>query len=398
MEVSLDIFAKVFNFTEHKEVQKLGLYPYFRAVSTAEDTEVIIEGRRVIMLGSNNYLGLTTHPEVKEAALKAIHEYGTSSSGSRFLNGTLNLHLRLEEKLADFIKKERALVFSTGFQTNLGAISALVGKEDVAILDKWDHASIVDGARLSYGDIRRYRHNDMEDLERVLKDIPREKGKLIIVDGLFSMEGDLVDLPGIVELAQKYDARVMVDDAHAIGVMGQNGRGTTEHFGLGEKVDLIMGTFSKSLASLGGFIAGPESVIEYIQHHARSLIFSASMPPASIAAVEKALEIIETEPERREKLWENTHRMKKGLQELGFDTGLSVTPVIPIVIGDDMLTFRFWRELFDAGIYTNPVISPAVPPGRAMLRTSMMATHSFRQIDFALSAFEKVGRRLAVLK
>ncbi len=394
----MDVFQKVLNFNEHKAVQKLGLYPYFRPVSTAEDTEVVIEGKRVIMLGSNNYLGLTTHPEVKKAALKAIEEYGTSSCGSRFLNGTLNLHLRLEEKLAEFMKRDRALVFSTGFQTNLGTISALIGKEDVVILDKWVHASIVDGARLSYGEIKRYRHNDMEDLERVLKDIPENKGKLIVVDGLFSMEGDLADLPGTVKLAEKYGARIMVDDAHAIGVMGKNGRGTAEHFGLEDKIDLVMGTFSKSFASLGGFVSGPEAVIDYIQHHARSLIFSASMPPANIAAVEKSLEIIQREPERRERLWENTRKMKKGLEELGFDTGLSQTPVIPVVIGDDMLTFRFWRELFDEGVYTNPVISPAVPPGRAMLRTSMMATHTDVQIDFALSAFEKVGKRLGVLK
>lgn len=394
----MDIFVKVNNFTEHHRVQQLGLYPYFRPVASAEDTEVIIEGKKVIMLGSNNYLGLTTHPKVKEAALKALNEYGTSSCGSRFLNGTLNLHLRLEEKLADFMRKERALVFSTGFQTNLGAISALVGKEDVVILDKWDHASIVDGARLSYGEIRRFRHNDMNDLERVLSEIPDDRGKLIVVDGMFSMEGDLADLPGIVALSKKYGSKLMVDDAHAIGVMGPNGRGTTEHFGLDDQVDLIMGTFSKSFASLGGFIAGPEAVIDYIQHHARALIFSASMPPANIAAVEAALEIIKSEPERREKLWENTRRMRKGLQELGYDTGLSVTPVIPVVVGDDMLTFQFWRGLFDEGVYTNPVISPAVPPGRALLRTSMMATHTKEQIDLALAAFQKVGRKLGILR
>jgi 8-amino-7-oxononanoate synthase len=394
----LDIFEKANHFTEHRKVQEMGLYPYFRPVSSAEDTEVIIEGKRVIMLGSNNYLGLTTHPKVKEAALRAIEEYGTSSCGSRFLNGTLSLHLRLEEKLAAFIKKERALVFSTGFQTNLGTISALVGKDDVVILDKWNHASIVDGARLSFGEIRRFRHNDMEDLERVLKEVPSEKGKLIVVDGLFSMEGDLANLPGIVELAKKYNARLMVDDAHAIGVMGANGRGTPEHFGVEKDVDLVMGTFSKSFASLGGFIAGPAHVIEYIQHHARSLIFSASMPPPNIATVEAALEIIQNEPERRERLWENTGYMRQGLKHLGFDTGLSETPVIPVVIGDDMLTFRFWRELFDEGVYTNPVISPAVPPGRALLRTSMMATHTREQLDRALSAFEKVGRRLGILR
>lgn len=393
----MDIFEKCAKFVEADEVKEQGLYPYFRPIASAEDTEVTIEGKRVLMFGSNNYLGLTVHPKVKEAAQKAIEKYGTGTCGSRFLNGTLEIHLELERKLADFMKKERALVFSTGYQTNLGTISALAGKEDVIITDKWDHASIIDGTRLSFGEIRRFKHNDMNDLERVLKSIPENKGKLIVVDGLFSMEGDIADLPGIVELAKKYGARVMVDDAHAIGVLGKNGRGTAEHYGLEDEVDLVMGTFSKSFASLGGFIAGKEYVINFIQHFARSLIFSASMPPANVAAVSAALDIIKNEPERRQKLWDNTKRMLDGLRGMGYDTGLSETPVIPVIIGDDMKTFMFWRALLDNGVYVNPVISPAVPPGRQLLRISMMATHTDEQIDRALEVFEKLGKKFEVI-
>ncbi len=393
----MDIFEKCAKFVEADEVKEQGLYPYFRPIASAEDTEVTIEGKRVLMFGSNNYLGLTVHPKVKEAAQKAIEKYGTGTCGSRFLNGTLEIHLELERKLADFMRKERALVFSTGYQTNLGTISALAGKEDVIITDKWDHASIIDGTRLSFGEIRRFKHNDMNDLERVLKSIPENKGKLIVVDGLFSMEGDIADLPGIVELAKKYGARVMVDDAHAIGVLGKNGRGTAEHYGLEDEVDLVMGTFSKSFASLGGFIAGKEYVINFIQHFARSLIFSASMPPANVAAVSAALDIIKNEPERRQKLWDNTKRMLDGLRGMGYDTGLSETPVIPVIIGDDMKTFMFWRALLDNGVYVNPVISPAVPPGRQLLRISMMATHTDEQIDRALEVFEKLGKKFEVI-
>ncbi len=393
----MDIFQKCANFVEADRVKEEGLYPYFRPIASAEDTEVIIEGKRVLMFGSNNYLGLTVHPKVKEAAKKAIEKYGTGTCGSRFLNGTLEIHLELERKLADFMKKERALVFSTGYQTNLGTISALAGKDDVVITDKWDHASIIDGTRLSLGEIRRFKHNDMADLERVLRSIPDNKGKLIVVDGLFSMEGDIADLPGIVELAKKYDARLMVDDAHAIGVLGPNGRGTAEHYGLEDEVDLVMGTFSKSFASLGGFIAGKEYVVNFIQHFARSLIFSASMPPANVAAVSAALDIIISEPERRKRLWDNTKRMLEGLRSMGYDTGLSETPVIPVIIGDDMKTFMFWRALLDNGVYVNPVISPAVPPGRQLLRISMMATHTDEQIDRALEIFEKLGKKFEIL-
>ncbi len=393
----MDIFDKCVRFVEADKVKEEGLYPYFRPIASAEDTEVIIEGKKVLMFGSNNYLGLTVHPKVKEAAQKAIEKYGTGTCGSRFLNGTLEIHLELERKLANFMKKERALVFSTGYQTNLGTISALASKEDVIVTDKWDHASIIDGTRLSFGEIRRFKHNDMKDLERVLKSIPENKGKLIVIDGLFSMEGDIADLPGIVDLGKKYGARVMVDDAHAIGVLGKNGRGTAEHYGLEDEVDLVMGTFSKSFASLGGFIAGKEYVINYIQHFARSLIFSASMPPANVAAVSAALDIIINEPERRQRLWDNTYRMLNGLKEMGYDTGLSQTPVIPVIIGDDMKTFMFWRELLDNGVYVNPVISPAVPPGRQLLRISMMATHTEEQIDRSLEIFEKLGKKYGVI-
>jgi len=396
-EADMDIFEKCEKFKEHEKVMAMGIYPYFKPVASAEDTEVIIQNKRVIMLGSNNYLGLTTHPKVKEAAMKAIEKYGTGSCGSRFLNGTLELHERLEEKLASFMKKESALVFSTGFQTNLGVISSLVGKDDVVIIDKWDHASIVDGARLSFGEVKKFKHNDMKDLERILKEIPEDKGKLIVIDGVFSMEGDIADLPGIVSLAKKYGARIMLDDAHAIGVLGKTGAGTAEHFGLENEIDLVMGTFSKSFASLGGFIAGKKTVIDYVKHHARSMIFSASMPPSAVATVEAALEIIQTEPKRRERLWENTKKMKKSLEELGFDTGLSQTPVIPIVVGDDFKTFKMWRVLFDNGVYVNPVITPAVPPGRALLRTSYMATHTEEQLNRALDIFERVGKEMGII-
>jgi len=393
----MDLFDKCRAFVAAREAKELGYYPYFKPVSTAEDTEVVIEGRRVLMLGSNNYLGLTTHPKVKRAAIEAIEKYGTSSCGSRFLNGTLDLHRELEERLARFLRREAALVFSTGFQTNLGTISALVGKDDVVISDKWNHASIVDGARLSYGTMKRFRHNDMEDLERVLRECPEDAGKFIVVDGLFSMEGDIAPLDRIVALAKRYGARVMVDDAHGLGVMGEHGRGTAEHLGVEEEIDLVMGTFSKSFASLGGVIAGDEYVIDYIQHHARSMIFSASMPPAAVATVLAALDVIENEPERRKKLWKNTRKMMGGLKGLGFDTGQSQTPVIPIVVGDMYKALEMWKMLFESGVYVNVVLPPAVPPGRALLRTSYMATHTEKQLDFALEVFEKVGRKCGLI-
>lgn len=393
----MEIFDKCYNFTRAKEAMAMGWYPYFIPLSDTEGTEVTIDGRRLIMIGSNNYLGLTTHPKVREAAAEAVHKYGTSCTGSRFLNGTLHLHKQLEEELADFVGKEAALVFSTGFQTNLGTISALVGKGDVVITDKEDHASIIDGCRLSYGKMLRFRHNDMADLERVLSRCDADQGKLVVVDGIFSMAGDIAPLPDIVALCKKYDARLMVDDAHSVGVLGKNGRGTANHFGVTDDVDLIMGTFSKSFASLGGFIAGDEPVIHYIQHHARALIFSASMPPACVAACLAALEVMRTEPERPKRLKAIADRMRDAYRELGYDTGDSETPIIPIVIGDEMATFFLWRALFDAGVYTNAVIPPGVPPNKSLLRTSYMATHTDEQMDQVLLLFEQVGKGVGVI-
>jgi 8-amino-7-oxononanoate synthase len=394
---STDIFEKCGKFTRAKELISAGLYPYFRVVESAQDPEVVINGRRMIMVGSNNYLGLTNHPKVKEAALDAIRKYGTGCAGSRFLNGTLNMHVELEQKLARFIRKEAALVFSTGFQVNLGVISAIVGKDDVVIIDKMDHASIIDGCRLSYGEVRKFRHNDMKDLERVLQQNDG-RGKLIVVDGVFSMEGDVVDLPRVIRLAKAYGARVMVDDAHGIGVLGKTGRGTAEHFGLEEDVDLIMGTYSKSLASIGGFIAGSDEVIHYIKHSARSLIFSASPPPASVAAVSAAVDIIENEPERIGRLWKNTRKMLEGFKDLGFSVGPSETPIIPILVGDNMIAFKMAMLLQEEGVFANVAVSPAVPDGKALIRTSYMATHTEEQLDKVLAAFAKVGRALGLIR
>lgn len=391
-----DVFEKCFKFTIAYELQKIGVYPYFRVIESAQGPEVIINGKKMIMIGSNNYLGLTNHPKVKEAAINAIKKYGTGCAGSRFLNGTLDIHVKLEEKLARFMRKEAALVFSTGFQVNLGVISSLIGKDDVVIIDKMDHASIVDGCRLSFGEVKRYRHNDMEDLERVLRE-SEGKSKLVVVDGVFSMEGDIVKLPEVVALCKKYGARLMVDDAHGIGVLGNTGRGTAEHFGLENEVDLIMGTYSKSLASIGGFIAGQKDVINYIKHFARSFIFSASPPPASVAAVSAALDIIESEPERREQLWKNTRKMLKGFKELGFDIGVAETPIIPVIVGEDELAFRFVMMLQEEGIFANVAVSPAVPPGKALIRTSYMATHTDEHLDRVLEAFKKVGKALGVI-
>ncbi len=374
-----------------------GFYPYFNPISSGADTEVIINGRKIIMIGSNNYLGLTNHPRVKLAAIEAIDKYGSSCTGSRFLNGTLDIHEELERRLAKFMKKEAALVFSTGFQTNLGTISSLVNKGDFMITDRADHASIVDGCRLSFGRVLKYKHNDMAELERVLANCDKDGGKMIIVDGVFSMEGDIANLPEMTKLAKKYDARLMVDDAHSIGVLGENGRGTAEHFGLNDEVDLIMGTFSKSFASIGGFIAGKEDVIHYIKHFARALIFSASMPPSAVATCLAALNIIETEPERRERLWKITHRMQKEYKSMGFDIGPTQTPIIPIYIGDNMKCFQFWKMLFDEGIFTNPIVAPAVPPGSQLLRTSYTATHTVQQMDRVLEVFEKVGKKMGVI-
>ncbi len=396
IEKNTDIFEKCFKFDRAKELMAVGLYPYFRVIESAQDPEVIIKGKKMIMVGSNNYLGLTNHPKVKEACIDAVRTYGSGCAGSRFLNGTLDIHVQLEEKLARFIRKEAALVFSTGFQVNLGVISALVSKNDLVIIDKMDHASIIDGCRLTYGSVKKYRHNDMADLERVLQE-HADKRKIIIVDGVFSMEGDIVNLPKVVELAKAYGARLMVDDAHGVGVLGKTGRGTAEHFGLEKDVDLIMGTYSKSLASIGGFIAGSEEVIHYIKHFARALIFSASPPPASVAAVSAALDIIESEPERIVQLWKNTNKMLKGFRDLGFEIGPSETPIIPVIVGENEIAFKAAMMLQEEGVFVNVAISPAVPEGHALIRTSYMATHTEEQLDRVLAAFEKVGKALGLI-
>lgn len=392
----MDIFEKCSQFTEAKVAIEQGYYPYFIPLGDNEGTEVTYQGRRLLMCGSNNYLGLTTHPKVKQAALDAIQRYGTSCTGSRFLNGTLELHERLERELADWVDKPAALVFSTGMQANLGAISALVGRSDVVVLDKLDHASIVDGARLSWGETKRFRHSDVNDLERVLSCLPEDKGKLVVVDGLFSMEGDIAPLPEIVPVCKKYGARLMVDDAHAMGVLG-GGRGTAAHFGMTDQVDLVMSTFSKSFASLGGFVAGDADVIHYIKHHARALIFSASIPASNAAAALAALEVMREEPERAQRVNQVAERVRSELRRLGFNIGNSQTPIVPIIIGDDMRTLFTWKALFEAGLFVNPVLSPAVPEGSQLLRTSYMATHTDEQIDQALELFERVGRQMGVI-
>ncbi|MGQ9859459.1 MAG: aminotransferase class I/II-fold pyridoxal phosphate-dependent enzyme [Thermodesulfobacteriota bacterium] len=393
----MDIFEKCWKFTQAAEARASGYYPYFTPIESQQDTEVIIDGRRVIMIGSNNYLGLTTHPKVKEAAAQALKKFGTSCTGSRFLNGTIELHVELEERLAKFTGKEAALVFSTGFQANLGTISALVGRHDTVIIDYDDHASIVDGCQLSHGKTIRFRHNDMAGLRRALQKAEHRTGKLVVVDGVFSMEGDIAPLPEIIPLCKQFGARLMVDDAHAVGVIGVNGSGTASHFGVTDEVDIIMGTFSKSFASLGGFIAAKAEVIDYVKHISRALIFSASMTPASVAACLASLDIMEKEPERRERLWQITHRMHREYRAMGFDIGNTQTPIVPIIVGDDLKTFMFWKGLLDEGVFVNPVRSPAVPVGRALLRTSYMATHTDEQLDRVLEAFQKVGKALGVI-
>ncbi|MBC7235338.1 MAG: pyridoxal phosphate-dependent aminotransferase family protein [Chloroflexi bacterium] len=391
----MDLFEKCWAFTRAAEAREAGYYPYFTPLEDTEGTEAILDGKRMIMIGSNNYLGLTTHPKVRQAAIEAIKRYGTSCTGSRFLNGNLTLHNKLEQDLADFLGKEAGLIFSTGMLTNLGTISALVGRDDVVIADREDHASIVDGCRLAWGETKRFRHNDMEHLERTLQSCG-DRGKLVVVDGVFSMGGDIAPVPELVELCQKYGARLMVDDAHSLGVLAQ-GRGTAAYFGLTDKVDLIMGTFSKAFASLGGVIIGDFAVIDYIKHTARSQIFSASMPPSNVAAVSAALEVLKEEPERADRVMAIGERMRKAYQEMGFSTLNSQTPIVPIFVGDDMKTFMFWKALREAGIYVNPVIPPAVPPNQSMLRTSYMATHTDEQLDFVLDTFKKVGTQLGLI-
>ena len=395
--VNVDVFQKCFDFKDADAVRDTGLYPYFRTIGSGQDPVVTMDGQRVIMLGSNNYLGLTNHPEVKQAAAEALESYGTGTAGSRFLNGTLDIHVELEEILAKFMGTEAALTFSTGFAVNLGVISSLIGRKDVVILDNLDHACILDGARLSFGRVLKYPHNDMDSLEERLRSVEDQRSKMIVVDGVFSMEGDLADLPRIVELKKKFDARLMVDDAHGVGVMGEHGRGTMEHFGLEHEADLVMGTFSKSLAAVGGYVVGDSKVIDYIKHNARSLMFSAAPPPASVASVIKAIEIIEREPERRQRLWDHTDYMKHEFSTMGYDTGDSASPVIPLVVGEDMAAFKMTRRLQEEGVFVNPVVSPAVPEGRALMRTSYMATHTRDQLDSALETFRKVGREMGII-
>ncbi len=393
----LPLMRKVRQYHDAARVKASGLYPYFRPISSAQDTEVSLNGQRVLMLGSNSYLGLTNNPEVKEAVQEAVAKYGSGCAGSRFLNGTLDIHLELEDELADLVDKPAAVLYSTGFQTNLGIISALVGRGDYIITDKEDHASIVDGALLSFGELVRFVHNDMKSLESRLQECGRDSGKLIAVDGVFSMGGDIADLPRLCELAEEYQAGLLVDDAHAIGVLGENGAGTAAHFGLTDKVDLIMGTFSKSLASLGGFVAADEATIEYLKHNSRPLIFSASISPANTAAVLAAIRIMKREPERIERLWHNTRLLNGGLKELGFDTGESATPIIPVHVGAMDVCFKFCKRLEQEGVFVNPVVSPAVPPTDTLLRLSVMATHTDPQLESALSTMGKIGRDLGVI-
>jgi len=391
------LFDKCRNFTRAREVQAAGLYPYFKPISHSEDTVVVIEGKQRIMMGSNNYLGLTHHPEVLAAAKAALERYGSGCTGSRFLNGTLDLHERLELELAEFFGKESCLVFSTGYQANLGVISGLVGRGDQVFLDKLDHASIVDGAKMSHGETLRFNHGDLAGLERKLQKAPDGTGTMVIVDGVYSMEGDIADLPNLLKVTRQYGAALAVDDAHSVGVLGPNGDGTAAHFGLIDEVDLIVGTFSKSLASIGGFAAGSETVIHYLKHHSRPLIFTAALPPANTAGVLTALHVMQREPERREQLWVNTRKLQEGMRAIGFDIGPTETPIIPVLIGPLEKTFLFWRKLFDAGVFTNPVVPPAVPPSQCRLRTSLMATHTAEQIDFVLETFARLGKELGVV-
>lgn len=392
------ILEKAKNYEVAKRVQAMGLYPYFREIESGLDTEVMIGRKKVLMFGSNSYLGLNTHPEVKKASIDAIKKYGTGCAGSRFLNGTLDIHVQLEEELAELVGKEASLLYSTGFQVNLGTISGLVGRNEYIIADKYNHASIVDGCRLSFGKTIKYEHNDVSDLERVLRSIPFDKGKLIVSDGIFSMEGDIVNLPSVVSAAEKNNALIMVDDAHSIGVLGKNGAGTATHFGLTDKVYLIMGTFSKSLASLGGFIASDKDTIHYLKHHSRELIFSASMPPSNVASVRAALKIMKREPERIERLWQNTKRMLNGIRDIGLNVGKSETPIIPVYVGSDTIVCcRMCKMLQDEGIFVNVAVPPAVSEGACIIRLSLMATHTDDQIDFALTKIKKVAKELKMI-
>lgn len=392
----MSLLDKCNSFQDARRAMALGYYPYFREISSEQDTEVICNGQKMLMMGSNSYLGLTTHPRVKEAAIDAIRKYGSGCAGSRFLNGTLDIHLQLEADLAELCGKEAALAYPTGYQANVGCISAMVVKHEYIVTDKFDHASIIDGCSLSEGTMLRYNHNDMKSLERTLQKI-EGKNSLIVVDGIFSMEGDIAKLPEISRLATKYGAQLMVDEAHSLGVLGATGAGAVEHFGLVKETDLIMGTFSKSLASVGGFIAADENLIHYLKHKSRALIFSASLPPASTASVIEAIKIMKEEPERMAQLWENTHYMLNEFKAMGYNTGDSCTPVIPLHVGDMMSAFNMWKRLGEEGVFINPVVPPAVPPKSCLIRCSFMATHTRAQLDMALEKFHSIGKELKII-
>jgi 8-amino-7-oxononanoate synthase len=392
------LLRKVVDYKDAEEVRAMDLYPYFRPIQSDQNTEVLLDGKKVLMFGSNSYLGLTCHPKVKEGAIKAIQKYGTGCGGSRFLNGTLDIHIECEEKIAEFMGKEGCLLFATGMQANLGGISALAsGRNDHVLLDKFDHASILDGAKLGMGRVSRFQHNDLDSLKQHLTTLGPGKSTLIVVDGVFSMHGDIAPLPGIVKLAEEHGAALMVDEAHGIGVLGKQGRGTCDHFGVTDKVDLIMGTFSKSLATVGGFLAGDAAMMDYLKHNSRALIFSASIAPANVGAVLAALDIMKSEPERIQHLWDNTRRMKDGLIAAGFNVGPTETPILPVIIGDDLVCFKMCKMLQKLGVFVSPVVRPAVEPGHSLLRVSLMATHTYKQIDHALDLFQETGRKLGVL-
>jgi 8-amino-7-oxononanoate synthase len=393
------IFEKCRTYTAPDELRAAGLFTFFRTIESGQDPVVMMGGREMVMLGSNNYLGLTSHPKIKEAAIAAVKKYGAGCAGSRLLNGTLDIHVQLEERLADFMKKPACVTFSTGFLVNLGVLSSLAGKGDSIYLDRQDHACIFDGARLAVGaDIKKFKHNDPADLRRLLAlGGDRSGGRMLVIDGVFSMEGDIAPLPEYTAICDDYEMALMVDDAHGVGVLGKHGRGTAEHFGLEDRVDIIMGTFSKSLATVGGFVVGEPDVIKFIKHRARALMFTAAPPPASVAAVLAAIDIIEAEPERRARLWENTRFMLTALRAIGFDCGESSTPVIPIVVGPDQVAFKMAKMLENEGVFVNAVVSPATPPGRALIRTSYMATHTKEHLTRAVEAFHKVGRELGIV-
>jgi len=398
MTTSNDLFSKCYSYDVPTQIKAAGLYPFFKAIESTCGSSVVTEGKRRVMIGSNNYLGLTHHERVREAAKQAIDQYGTGCTGSRFLNGNLVAHEELETQLAKFLGKESCLVFSTGFFANQGSLSSLIGRSDVIYSDRENHASIVEGCRLAIGDTVKFKHNDMEDLERVLRTTrSKYEGALIVADGVFSMSGDILNLPEVVKLAKKYGCRVYVDDAHGLGVLGPQGQGTAAHFGLTDEVDLIMGTFSKSFASIGGYIAGKAEVVDYIRHKARAFMFTAALPPAGVATVTECLHVVQEEPEHLTNLWKNARKMKLALNDMGYNTLNSQTPIIPLLIGDDMQAFAFTKKLYESGVFATPVVRPAVPEGCALIRTSYMASHSEEDLNTALAVLEKLGHEFGIL-